>query len=225
MTPQTQQKPAFIYLSGASATGKTHLAGLLAAGLDAEVYTGAARGVIARWPKTTQEMLAGEDRDEYARFQQEVLRQQIRLEATASWRTADGKSVVLDRGIDHLGYMAHFCPSQFATPCQEVADHLRTFQAHLTSDRTAGLVVYMPPVRQYLEKARQQRAPALQPFLTDEAVYGVDAAIKGLLLPFASSGRVVSLAGLTTDSERLARISRALEAVRNPLSEQYKLAV
>lgn len=225
MTQQTQKKPAFVYLCGASATGKTHFAGRLAVELDAEVYTGAARSVISLWPTTTREMLAGGDREEYSRFQREVLRQQIRLEATASWRTADGKSVILDRGIDHLAYMAHFCPVQFATPCQEVADHLRTFQSHVQTEQVAGLIVYMPPVRQYLEKARAERNELLQPFLTDEAVYGVDAAIKGLLLPFAVSGRVVSLAGETDNEKRLDRVLGALEVLRNPLSEQYKLAV
>lgn len=227
----TTQKLSFVYLCGASATGKTRLASELAVRLSATIYTGAARGVIAGWPLTPQQMLSGKceekaPMDEYFKFQVEVLKAQDALEKEAVLGAIDGRSAVLDRGVDHLAYTAHFCPSHFAAPSATVTTYLSKFTWRLTDPYSpyTGLVVYLPPVPEYLEQARAERPPELQPFLTDSAVCGVDAAIKGLLVPFAASGRVLSLAGVTDLSQRADAVMKSLRVLAYPRSEQHELA-
>lgn len=230
-TMTTPQKPALVYLTGASATGKTMLASELAVRLGASIHTGAARGVIAKWPLTPQQMLGGgcEEKapmDEYFKFQMAVLAAQTELEVEASRKLTDRRSVILDRGVDHLAYTSHFCPRQFASPPALVRDYLRAFWRRLGHEYSqyVVLVVYLPPVQEYLDKARDERPPELQPFLTDSTVYGVDAAIKGLLVPFACEGRVLSLAGVTDLTQRADAVMERLRVLAYPRSEQHELA-
>lgn len=227
----TPQKPALVYLTGASATGKTMLASELAVRLGASIHTGAARGVIAKWPLTPQQMLGGgcEEKapmDEYFKFQMAVLAAQTELEAEASRKLIDRRSVILDRGVDHLAYTSHFCPRQFASPPALVRDYLRAFWRRLGHEYSqyVGLVVYLPPVQEYLNKARDERPPELQPFLNRSVVHGVDAAIKGLLVPFACEGRVLSLAGVTDLTQRADAVMERLRELAGPRSEQHELA-
>lgn len=218
--PKAKSKPVFVYLVGASGTGKTVLASALAERLDAIVYTGAARSVIARWHLTPQEMLGRTDKSSYFDFQMEVLKAHQVLEVGAHARAMEGGSVVLDRGIDHLAYLAHYCPVHFANPNEAVKKCLYGFAYRLLSgpelkwkDHYIGLAVYLPPVKQFVEKARAERPVELQPWLTDEAVYGVDACLKGLLTPFTPTGRVLSLADRTDLEFRVTSVMNRLEAL------------
>lgn len=235
---EKKSKPCFVYLVGASGTGKTVLANALAERLNAKVYTGAARGVIAKWPLTPQEMLSREDKSAYFDFQMSVLAAQGELEQAASLAVHDGTSVVLDRGIDHLAYLSHFHPVRFADANPSVRKCLLRFQNNLLGDPVqtlirrgvgpgiepfTGLAVYLPPVPEFVKKARAERPIELQPWLEDSAVYGVDAVLKGLLIPFASSGRVLSLSGRTDLQFRVDSVLSRLQALES-WKEEYDLA-
>lgn len=216
--PRRDDKPVFIYLLGASATGKTTLLTALVNALGAVPFTGAARSVIARWPAPTAAMLeGGRGGQDYADFQLAVLKAQADLDerATDVWWGAPaspGKSVVLDRGLDHLAYSCHFIDRFGPLYLQKAAETQARFAVRLGDFRPV-LAVYIPPHPLLLQKARESRPSELQPFLTDACVGGVDAAIKALLLPYAGRDRFCSLAGVALE-DRLETVLAAVRKVR-----------
>lgn len=182
--------------------------------LGAELFTGAARSVIARWPTPPAVMLAGGvGGPEYADFQTAVLQAQMEMEQAARELWYGGqRSVVVDRGIDHLAYTLCFVPRPGPLYLSKAAEVMARF-AVVMGDYRPSLAVYLPVNPDLLERARASRGPELQPFLTEACVGRVDAAIRALLMPYMIRERFCSLAGVHPD-DYLQTMLRAIGRVR-----------